>query len=164
MRPGAVVLQRQVTNDEMDLRKLVELLLGYDADLRADVNRLINRLRTLLGTYWPALERAFGERLETLGALAVLEAYPSGPGLQRAEVHQITAVLTAHRVRQVERIAKRLHSAAMVQAVSISGAATASRLVAELAAQLAAVLRRRDGLEQEITLGFFRPPRGDDPV
>src|SRR6195256_3543433 len=36
----------------------LELLCGYDADLRADANRLINRLRGLLVGHWPALERA----------------------------------------------------------------------------------------------------------
>ncbi len=38
----------------------LELSCGYDADLRGDANRLTNRLRALLMTHWPALERVFG--------------------------------------------------------------------------------------------------------
>jgi hypothetical protein len=53
-------------------RARLELLSGYDADLRADANRLTNRLRALIGTHWPALEHALGERLDTRPALAVL--------------------------------------------------------------------------------------------
>jgi hypothetical protein len=47
----------------------LELLCGYDADLRGDANRLTNRLRALLGTHWPALERALGERLASNNSL-----------------------------------------------------------------------------------------------
>lgn len=136
----------------------LELLLGYDADLRADANRLMNRLRALLASYWPALERAFGERLETRGALAVLQQYPSGPDLRRAGIPQLTAILAEHHVRQAERFAERLHMAAMAQTVAITGSTTAARLVAELASQLAAVLRRREQLEQEIERAFFALP------
>ena len=32
----------------------LELLCGYDADLRADANRITNRLRALLVSHWPA--------------------------------------------------------------------------------------------------------------
>jgi len=48
----------------------LELLCGYDADLRADANRLTNRLRALLLGHWPALERAFDERLDSRGVVA----------------------------------------------------------------------------------------------
>src|SRR5207237_849031 len=51
----------------------LELLCGYDADLRADANRLSNRLRELLLSHWPALERAYGARLDSRGVLAVVQ-------------------------------------------------------------------------------------------
>jgi hypothetical protein len=73
----------------------LELLCGYDADLRGDANRLINRVRALLVTHWPALERALDERLDSRGVLAVLQQYPSGPAIRAAEVDQLTAALKA---------------------------------------------------------------------
>jgi len=134
------------------------LLCGYDADLRADANRITNRLRGLLVTHWPALERAFGERLNSRGVLAVVQQYPSEPAIKEAGVEHLTAALKAQRVRRPEAFAKQLHDAALAQTVTITGSATAARLIAELAAQLAAVLTRRDELEKEIEEGFFALP------
>jgi transposase len=136
----------------------LELLCGYDADLRADANRLTNRLRALLVAHWPALERAFGERLASRGVLAVLQQFPSGPAIKQAGVATLTAALQAQHVRGPESFATLLYQAAMAQTVSITGSPTAARLIAELSAQLAAVLRRRDELEREIEQAFFVLP------
>jgi hypothetical protein len=136
----------------------LELLCGYDADLRGDANRLANRLRALLATHWPVLERALGERLDSRGILAVLQQYPSGPALKDAGVEQLTAALRAQRVRRPEALAKQLPQAALAQTVSIADSQTAARLITELAAQLATVPARRDELEQEIEHGCFALP------
>jgi transposase len=136
----------------------LELLCGYDADLRGDATRLANRLRALLAPHWPTLERALGERLDSRGILAVLQHYPSGPALKEAGVEQLTTARSAQRVRRPEALAQQLHQAALAQTASIAGAQTAARLIAELAGQLAAVLVRRDELEQEIERAFFALP------
>ena len=136
----------------------LELLCGYDADLRADANRLINRLRGLLVGHWPALERALGERLDSRGVLAVVQHYPSGPALKQAGVEQLSAALKTQRVRRAEAFAKQLYQAAMAQTVTISGSATAAALISELAVQLASILARRDELEKEIEHRFFGLP------
>jgi transposase len=152
--PSRIVWLEQ-TNDTL---AHLELLCGYDADLRGDANRLTNRLRALLGTYWPALERALGERLDTRGVLAVVQQYPSGPALQAAGVEELTAALKAERIRRPDTFAKRLYEAAMAQTETITGAQTAAQLIIELAGQLATVLARRDLLEKEIEHGFFGLP------
>jgi transposase len=136
----------------------LELLCGYDADLRSDANRLTNRLRALLVSHWPALERALGKRLDTRGVLAVLQQYPSGPAVKAGGVAQLTAALKAQRVQRAEAFATQLHQAALAQTVTITGSATAAGLIRELAVQLAAILARRDELEQEIEHGFFALP------
>ena len=136
----------------------LELLCGYDADLRADANRITNRLRGLLVAHWPALERAYGDRLDSRGVLAVVQQYPSGPAIKDAGVEQLATALKAQHVRRPEALAKRLHEAALAQTVTITGSATAARLISELAEQLAAVLTRRDELEKEIEDGFFALP------
>ena len=81
-----------------------------------------------------------------------------GPALKQAGVAQLTAALKAQRVQRAEAFAKHLHQAAMAQTVTITGSATAGRLISELAAQLAAVLARRAALEKEIEHGFFALP------
>ena len=62
------------------------------------------------------------------------------------------------RVRRPEAFAKQLHQAATAQTVTITGSATAARLISEPAAQLVAVLARRDELEKEIEQAFFALP------
>jgi transposase len=141
-----------------EARARLELLCGYDADLRADANRLTNRLRALLGTHWPALERALGERLDTRAVLGLLQKYPSGPTLARAGAKRITTRLQAGRAHRPELLAERLVAAAGAQAATVPGADTAATIVAELAAQLDRVLVRRGQLGKEIETAFFALP------
>ncbi len=141
-----------------DARAQLELLCGYDADLRGDANRLTNRLRALLATHWPSVEQALGDRLDTLGLLAMLQKYPSGPALQRAGAKRLTALLQRQRVQRAERLAEQLVQAAAAQTVIVPGAEMAARLVVELAGHLAQVLRRREELGGEIERRFSALP------
>jgi len=141
-----------------EARARLELLCGYDADLRADANRLTNRLRALLGTHWPALERALGKRLDTRAVLDLLQKYPSGPALARVGAKRVTTRLLKQRARQPEALADRLVEAAGAQAATVPGAETAASIVAELAGQLDRVLARREQLGKEIETAFFALP------
>ena len=141
-----------------EARARLELLCGYDADLRADANRLTNRLRALLGTHWPALERALGERVDTRPVLVLLQKYPSGPALARAGAKRIAARLKAERAQRPDLLAERLVEAARAQAATVAGAATAATLVGELAGQLDRVVARRQQLGTEIEHAFFALP------
>jgi transposase len=143
-----------------EARARLELLCGYDADLRADANRLTNRLRALIGTHWPALERALGERLDTRAVLNLLQKYPSGQALARADAKRVATRLIKQRARQPEALAARLVEAASSQAATVPGAGTAASIVAELARQLDRVLARREQLGQEIETAFFALPEG----
>jgi transposase len=141
-----------------EARARLALLCGYDADLRADANRVTNRLRALLGTHWPALERALGDRLDTQPVLALLEKYPSGSAVARAGVRRIAARLKAGRAQRPELLAQRLLDAAQAQAAIIPGADMAAALVSELAGQLDRIIARRDQLGKEIEHAFFALP------
>ena len=140
-------------------RAQLELLNGYDTDLREDANRLTNRVRALLATYWPALERALGDRLDTIGGTALLKRYPSAPQLRQAGAKRLIALVRAtHRVHKPEAWVEQLLVAAKSQTVVVPGAETAAGLVAELAEQLHRVLARRQNLEKEIERSFFALP------
>jgi hypothetical protein len=143
-----------------EVRAQLELLCGSDADLRCDANRVTNRLRALLSTHWPALERTLGERLDTRGGLAVLRTYPSGPALHRAGLRRVQTLLRTQHVRQPEAWAEHLVQAAdrRRQTLAVPGADTAARLVAELATQLSQLLARRNQPDQEIERAFFALP------
>lgn len=140
-------------------RAQLELLNGYDTDLREDTNRLTNRIRALLATYWPALERALGDRLDTIGGTALLKRYASAPQLRQAGAKRLVALLRAtHRVHEPEVWVEQLIVAARSQTVVVPGAETAAGLVAELAEQLHRVLARRQLMEKEIERAFFALP------
>jgi transposase len=140
-------------------RAQLELLNGYDTDLREDANRLTNRMRALLATYWPALERALGDRLDTIGGTALLRRYPSAPQLRQAGAKRLVALLrTTHRVHEPEVWVDQLLVAAKSQTVVVPGAETAAGLVSELAEQLHRVLARRQLMEKEIERAFFGLP------
>jgi|tagenome__1003787_1003787.scaffolds.fasta_scaffold20869302_2 transposase len=140
-------------------RAQLELLNGYDTDLREDANRLTNRMRALLATYWPTLERALGDRLDTIGGTALLRRYPSAPQLRQAGAKRLVALLRAtHRVHEPEVWVDQLLVAAKSQTVVVPGAETAAGLVSELAEQLHRVLARRQLMEKEIERAFFGLP------
>src|SRR6266487_2403974 len=129
------------------------------SDLREDAHRLTNRIRALLATYWPAFERAFGDRLDTIGGTALLKLYPSAPQLRQAGAKRLVTLLRAtHRVHQPEPWVEQLLVAAKSQTVVVAGADTAAGLIAELAEQLHRVLARRQRLEKEIERAFFNLP------
>jgi Transposase/Transposase IS116/IS110/IS902 family len=141
-----------------EARAQLALLCGYDADLRADANRLTNRLRAVLSTYWPALEQALGDRLDTPAVLALLGKYPSGPALKGAGRTRLLKRLRTAHARQPEALVDRLLAAVRDQPTAIVGATTAAQVVGELAAQLARVLERRRTLGVEIAQAFFALP------
>ncbi len=153
--PSRVVWLRETSA----ARAQLELLNSYDADLREDANRVTNRLRALLATYWPALERALDDRLDTIGGTALLARYPSAPQLRQAGARRLVALLRAtRRVHEPETWVKQLLDAAKSQTVVVPGAETAAGLIAELAEQLYRVLVRRQSLEKEIERAFFALP------
>jgi transposase len=69
-------LRRVDTGDET-LAEL-EVLVGFDDDLAGEATRVANRIRGLLTTIHPALEKALGPRLHHPAALELLIAY-GGP-------------------------------------------------------------------------------------
>lgn len=134
------------------------LLCSFDADLTADINRLTNRLRMLLATYSPELERAFGERVASQASLGLLQQYPSREALLRAGTARVAAVLKDLGATQALIFAQHLLTAAQAQTVTLGGAARAEQLVKELAHQLSQVLLRREALQKDLTALFFARP------
>jgi hypothetical protein len=120
--PSRLVWLEETRSDRAQL----ELLSSYDGDLRGDANRLTNRLRALLATYWPALERALGDRLDTIGGTTLLMRYPSAPQLRHAGSRRLVKLLRAsHRVHEPEAWVEQLLVAAKSQTAVVAGAETA---------------------------------------
>lgn len=56
----------------------LQMIVGYDDDLRSEATRVKNRIRGLLLTVHPALERTLGPYLDALGVLNLIATH-GGP-------------------------------------------------------------------------------------
>src|SRR5712691_4063 len=139
-------------------RARLELLIGYDDDLRGDVNRTTNRLRSLLSTHWPALEGALHQRVPFRSTAQLLAAHPSPEALRRGGKARLVRFLKARGVHRAESLAERLLGAASEQRTVVAGADTAAQLVSRVAGELDRLLATREEVEQEIRKAFFALP------
>ena len=83
------------TDDELVAELAV--LGGYDQDLRADINRLINRIRDALSSIHPSLEAVVGPKLaDKAGLRALLTKYPTPAQIRNAGRARVTAAISKH--------------------------------------------------------------------
>lgn len=139
-------------------RATLELLCGADEDLRGDVNRATNRLRQLLTTHWPALERLLGARLASRSICQLLASHPGADPLRQAGRARIKRFLKTRRIRKADEVAAAIIDAIEAQHTIVPGSAAAGRLVATLAEELDRLHARRDEIGKEIEACFFALP------
>ncbi len=142
-------------------RAQLELLCGHDEDLRADVNRLVNRLRGLMATHWPGVEAVLGERLLNTSICELLTRYPDPGQFQRVGHARLVRFLQDRRARRPELLVDKILAAASEQHTVVAGSTTAARLVANLAQELRHQLNRRQALGKEIESCFFEQPQAE---
>jgi transposase len=82
----------------------LKLLTARRADLVADRTRVINRLRSLLTSIFPALDRALGD-LTTTGPLVLLTGYQTPAAIRAATAAGVEAWLRQHKVRKAGALA-----------------------------------------------------------
>ncbi|MFA5786326.1 MAG: IS110 family transposase [Actinomycetota bacterium] len=152
--PGRIVWLEAVPDE----RARLELLCGYDEDLRADINRIANRLRSLLAAHWPELEQAIAKRLPGRALCQMLASYPHPDALRRAGKTRLTRFLRTRRLHRPELFVEQVLVAIGEQHTVVAGAQAAGRLVADIAADLDRLLGRREELAKEIEKCFFAQP------
>ena len=133
------------------------LLTARRADLIADRVRMLNRLRSLLTSVAPALERAF-EYSTHKGALVMLTGYPTPQRLTRMGQTRLTGWLRARRVRGYAQVAARAIEAAGAQQVRLPGEDVAAALVVEIATDILALDERLKTLEAQLATAFRAHP------
>ena len=136
-----------------DLVRNLALLTGHRADLIADRVRVINRLRDVLTSVFPALEREF-DYAHCKGALVLLTGYASPDRIRRIGECRLTAWLQHRNVRDFVKVAARAVAAAQTQKTVLPGQDIAAGIVTELATNILALDRRLKGLDQQITDTF----------
>jgi len=163
----AEVCARIGREEQASLRRLVavpetiaemRVLARYQDGLIRDRTRLINRLRFLLGQYWPEFlaARAFAA-LDGDAVTALLVAFPTPSALRTQSPLELAGFLAGQRYRRrpLER-AQQLLAAAQV---GVRPQETVyGRLVAEVAGELGALKQRIGTLDAEIRDRFLSRP------
>lgn len=131
-------MRRDLTRITADDELVVELarLTSHRADLMADWVRGVNRLRSLLGSIFPALEAAFD--YSTRSALILVTGFDTPAEVRQAGPGGLTAYLREHGAwrKGISAMAAAAVRAAAEQTVALPGEATTALLVKQLAGKL----------------------------
>jgi transposase len=140
---------RRVDSGQEALAEL-EVLVGFDDDLAAEATRLVNRIRGLLVTIHPSLERAIGPRLHHPAALELLIAHGGPDGLRTATTEQLLATAKPLAPRMAGRLAEAIKTALEAQTVVVPGTAAASTVLPHLARSLRSVHDQRKQVATQV--------------
>jgi transposase len=155
-------LRRDLTiiDHSTDLIRNLGLLTAHRADLVADRVRMINRLRDVMTSVFPALEREF-DYSSSKGALVLLTGYASPERLRHVGVTRLAGWLRARRVRGYADLAARAVSAARSQQIVLCGQDIAASIIAELATNVLALDQRVKDLDTQIAATFDQHPQAE---
>jgi len=143
-----------------DLVRNLELLTGHRADLIADRVRMINRLRDVMTSVFPSLEREF-DYSSCKGALVLLTGYASPERLRRVGETRLAGWLQRRRVRNYAAVAARAIAAARAQSVTLPGQEIAAAMIAELATNTLALDQRLTELDAQIAATLDEHPQAE---
>jgi Transposase IS116/IS110/IS902 family len=146
----------ELAPSERELSEL-QLLLGRRRDLITDHSRTITRLREALLSLFGALERALD--VNGKGPLTLLTHYQTPAQLRRAGHKRVATYLRNRSVKGSDKVARKALGAATSQSVTLpTQEEVASRIVAELAAEVLTLKERIESIDEEIGQRFFARP------
>ncbi len=134
----------------------LRLLVAHRRDLVADRTRAISRVRDILVSSFPALERALDPRGK--GALTLLERYQTADALRRSGRKRVETYLKKRSIRNASRLAEAAIDAANAQSARVPAQELAARIVARIAGELLALNERIDTLDKELLESFSAHP------
>jgi transposase len=147
-----------VIGRDTDLVRSLAVLTGHRADLIADRVRMINRLRDLMTSVFPSLERAF-DYSSHKGALVLLTGYATSDRIRRTGETRLAAWLRARRVRGYADVAARAIAAAKAQSIVLPGQDLTASIITELARAILALDERVNVLDAQIKETFGGHPQ-----
>lgn len=147
-----------VIDRDADVVRNLAVLTGHRTDLIADRVRMINRLRDLLTSVFPSLEREF-DYASCKGALVLLTGYASPHRIRRIGQTRLTAWLRQRKVRDAAGVAARAVTAARAQMTVLPGQDLTASIVTELATNILALDERVKSLDALIGENFDQHPQ-----
>lgn len=143
-----------------DLVEGLRMLSGFDADLAIDESRLINRLRSVLLSVHPALERAIGAQMHRPVGPGLLAKFGGPVGFAAASRRQLDSHAEGLAPRLWKKIVDSIIGALSEQTVSVPGAAQADLVIKHLAGQLLEVRAARRDLSARFEEALTEHPAG----
>ncbi|MFD7438681.1 IS110 family transposase [Streptomyces sp. NPDC059861] len=131
----------------------LRLLTERRVDLVAERTRTTNRLRSLLTSMFPALERVLD--MGTTGALTLLTGYQTPAAIRRTGLRRLTTWLGNRKVRNAEALATKATEAAERQHTAVPGESAVARMVHTLAREVMA-LNEKIAETDKLIEGRFR--------
>jgi transposase len=131
----------------------LRLLTERRADLVAERTRTTNRLRSLLTSMFPALERALD--MGTSGALLLLTGYQTPAAIRRTGLRRLTTWLRNRKVRNPEALAAKAIEAAERQHTAVAGETAIAKMVLTFAKEVMA-LNEKIAETDKLIEGRFR--------
>ena len=140
----------RVVDAERELDVDIRLLAARRRELVQDQTRRLSRLRDLLSSLFPELERRIDVTTKT--GLAFLSIHAAPHELRSAKAASVVRKVTrsASHLRGVAQLAENAITLARAQALDVPGAGTRARLVRELAAEALAARGARERIDREI--------------
>jgi transposase len=135
----------------------LKLLTARRADLIADRTRVINRLRGLLTSIFPALDRALAD-LTTTGPLVLLSGYQTPAAIRTAGAAGLEAWLRGRKVRNAGKLAAAATAAAARQHTALPGEKLTASMIATLAGEVMALNEQIRGTGRLIEGRFHQHP------
>jgi transposase len=147
-----------VIDADTDLVRNLAVLTGHRTDLIADRVRMINRLRDLMTSVFPSLERSF-DFSSHKGALVLLTGYASPDRIRRIGQTRLVAWLRNRNVRGSAEVGARAITAAKAQTIMLAGQELTAKIITELAAAILALDERLKALDDQIKEVFAGHPQ-----
>lgn len=137
----------------------LQVLTAQRADLMNDWVRGVNRLRALLTSIFPALERAFDYSARS--PLILLTGYQTPAGLREAGIDGLQEYLREHGAwaKGIPAMARTALDAATEQTVALPAEQATAPLIARLAADLLNLDRQIKDLDKQLTARFSEHPQ-----
>jgi transposase len=147
-----------VVDRSSDQVRNLAVLTRHRADLIADRVRMINRLRDLMTSVFPSLEREFDYK-SCKGAVVLLTGCASPDRIRRLGHARLAAWLRHRRVRDYDALAARAIAAARAQQITLPGQDLAAAIISELATNILALDERVKTLDAQIAATFEDHPQ-----
>lgn len=139
---------RPITLDDDALAEL-RLLVGRRGDLIVDQTRRISRMRYLLNTIHPDLERALD--LTNAGPLLLLARYVTAAEIRSAKPKAMARYLRAKAVRNPEALAEAAHAAALAHPnLKLPAEAVTAALIRDMAEEAIACRARLAAIDRKL--------------